>query len=121
MQRLYVGQTGQIVSDKSSRIFALERGTKQGDPLSPALFNAVVEEVMRKLKSGWRSREFGIRVGDDLLNNLRFADDLLLIGSSRAQVKNMLEDLAKAATKVGLKLHMGKTKIMSTRMKDEEA
>ena len=50
-----------------------------------------------------------------LLNNLRFADELLLIGHSRAQVKHMLEDLSREAGKVGLKLHMGKTQILSTR------
>ena len=46
---------------------------------------------------------------------LRFADDLLLISRSTAQVKHMLEDLAQEAGKVGLNLHMGTTKILSTR------
>jgi len=115
MQRLYENQTGQIVSDRSSRTFGLERGTKQGDPVSPALFNAVLENIMRKLKDKWKPLKFGINVGANLLNNLRFADDLLLIGGSRAQVKHMLEDLALEAGRVGLKLHMGKTKILSTR------
>ena len=115
LQRVYEGQTGQIIADKSSRPFDLGRGTKQGDPLSPALINAVLEHIMRKVKAKWKSRKLGIRVGVQLLNNLRFADDLLLIGSSWVQVKCMLEDLAKEADGVGLKLHMGKTKILSTR------
>ena len=49
------------------------------------------------------------------MNNLRFADDLLLVGRNRAQVRQMLEDLTTEAAKVGLKLHMGKTKILSSR------
>ena len=93
----------------------MERGTKQGDPLSPALFNAVLENVMRTIKCKWKVQKFGIKVGADMLNNLRFADDLLLVGSSRAQVRHMLEHLAAEAAKVGLKLHMGKTKTLATR------
>ena len=49
---------------------------------------------MRVLKAKWACK-LGIPIGPELLNNLRFADDLLLIGRSRAQVKHMLEDLAK--------------------------
>jgi hypothetical protein len=114
LQRLYDDQKGQVIADRSSRAFTLGRGTKQGDPLSPALFNAVLEHVMRQLKCKWKSSKYGIRVNADLLNNLRFADPLLLIGGTRAQVKHMLEDLVIEAGKVGLQLHMGKTKILSS-------
>ena len=115
LQRLYAEQTGQIIADRSSRSFNLGRGTKQGDPLSPALFNAVLESIMRKVKYKWEAQKVGVKVGTDMLTNLRFADDLLLIGRSRAQARHMLEDLAKEAAKVGLTLHMGKTKILSSR------
>ena len=70
---------------------------------------------MKNLKTIRKAQKLGIKINADFKNNLRFADDLLLIGSSRAQVKHMLEDLVLEAGKVGLKLHMGKTKIFSTR------
>ena len=70
---------------------------------------------MRKVRQDWQSKRLGIFIDAKLLNNLRFADDLLLIGRSRAQVKHMLEDLSREAGKVGLKLHLGKTKVLSTR------
>lgn len=101
---VYSGQTGQIVADKTSRSFELGRGTKPGDPRSPTLFNAVLDQLMRKLKAKWMLRKLGIKV-----------DELLLIGSARVQVKDMLEDLAMEAQRVGLKLRMGKTKILLTR------
>jgi hypothetical protein len=55
----------------------------------------------------------GVRIDEDYLSNLRFADDVLLIGKARAQVRQMLEDMVTNASAVGLKLHMGKTKILS--------
>ena len=113
LRKLYEGQTGQILSDRTSRVFRLERGTKQGDPMSPTLFNALLESIMRDLKETWGKKGFGVQLGGRRLTNLRFADDILLIGATRAQVRHMLEDLSARAGKDGLKLHMGKTKILS--------
>jgi hypothetical protein len=48
-----------------------------------------------------------------LLQNLRFADDILLIGKSLREVQTMLEDVATQTAQVGLQLHAGKTKILS--------
>ena len=109
------GQTAQITADGVGRRFPLERGTKQGDPLSPALFNAVLELIMRRLECQWRVRKHGVDMDGDFLSNLRFADDFLLICGSRAQIKHMFKDLAADAGKVGLQLHMGKTNILSLR------
>ena len=60
-------------------------------------------------------RGWGLKLGpstDDLLCNLRFADDILLLATSRAQLKHMLSDMIKATKAVGLELHGGKTKIL---------
>jgi hypothetical protein len=113
LKKLYEGQSGQVQTDSISKCFAVERGTKQGDPVSPILFNAALEDCMRRAKLKWAAKKWGINVGTgDLLTNLRFADDLLIVGRSLFQVKSMLEDLATEAKKAGLEIHMGKTKIM---------
>ena len=51
----------------------------------------------------------------DRLTNLRFADDLLLVATTRSQITTMIAGLKKAAASVGLQLHMGKTKILTNR------
>eukprot|EP00959_Pyramimonas_sp_CCMP1952_P218022 4559705-Pyramimonas_sp.AAC.1 len=81
--------------------------------MSPTLFNALLESIMRDLKQEWANKGFGVKVGTRRLTNLRFADDIMLIGSSRAHVRRMLEDLSVRAGESGLKLHSGKTKILS--------
>ena len=63
LQRLYCHQVGRVQLDCVSRTFSIGRGTKQGDPISPCLFNAVLENVMRKCKARWLERGWGIQVG----------------------------------------------------------
>ena len=57
------------------------------------------------------------------MTNLRFADDVLLIAKSLTEIKAMILDMSLSAGKVGLKLHPGKTKILSnaTKRRGEEA
>ena len=50
----------------------------------------------------------------DCLTNMRFVDDVLLFGSSREQLQKMLCEFKKSTEKVGLKIHPGKTKILSS-------
>ena len=96
LARLYQGQTAQAVSDQSCRTYKLERGTRQGCPLCPALFNAALEHFMRNLKVNvaWRKGRRGVRIGSEYLAHLRFADDILLVGPSRAQLRHMLCDFS---------------------------
>ena len=73
LQRLYDGQSAVVKCDVASREFRIERGTRQGDPISPILFNAVLEKVMRPLKEKWASESKGIRLGSrGLFQNCRF-------------------------------------------------
>ena len=55
----------------------------------------------------------GIRIDGSYLNNLRFADDIVLISRDVSQLKEMLEQLNNEAKKVGLRMNLSKTKIMS--------
>ena len=114
LQRLYDGQLAYVQTDQPSRQFPIHRGTKQGDPISPILFNAVIEHIMSKLKYQWGARKYGFSIKDfmDNITNLRYADDILLIARSLPQMRQMLSDVARESALVGLRLHPGKTKIL---------
>ena len=70
---LYCNQTG----DVTGNTFPIQRGVKQGDVISPLLFNAGLEHAMRKWKL--RLQHCGFDLGNgEYLTNLRYADDLML-------------------------------------------
>ena len=59
-QRLYRDQVGEVRTDRTSKRFKIERGSRQGDPLSPKIFNAVLEHIMRPLKQKWIDQGLGV-------------------------------------------------------------
>ncbi|KAL1139139.1 hypothetical protein AAG570_009199 [Ranatra chinensis] len=80
--------------DRRGIEFAVENGVKQGDPLSPELFNCVLEEVFHNLR--WESK--GLSFGCKKLNYLRFANDIVLIASNEAE--SMLENLKREGSEM---------------------
>ena len=51
---------------------------------------------------------------EDPLLNLRFADDVLLVAQTKADVTKMIRDLRDEAQKYGLHINMDKTKVLTT-------
>jgi hypothetical protein len=117
LRNLYRKQSAQVKTDKVSREFAIEKGTKQGDPLSSMLFNSLLEKMMATVKNRISDKKYGIQMGtldSSRIANLRFADDVLLFGRSLPQVTNMLEEVYTEAQACGLQLHPEKTKIITS-------
>jgi hypothetical protein len=120
--QIYRQQSGVVVTDTESRTFKIQRGTKQGDPSSPNIFNAVLEYALAEAQQSWRRKGWGIDIGRGRLNalcNLRFADDIMLLATSRQQLQTMLNDVIRRAAQVGLSIHFGKTSIMNNIPDDE--
>ncbi|EYC22351.1 hypothetical protein Y032_0017g3299 [Ancylostoma ceylanicum] len=80
----------------------VRRRVRQGDTVSPKLFTATLEDVMRRLE--WDN--MGVRVDGRLLYHLRFADGIVLITPSISQAERMLADFDDACGKIGL--HRGR-------------
>lgn len=58
----------------------IQRGVKQEDPISPMLFNAVMDELLRR----YESADAGVDFLGAKVNVLAYTDDLILVSSSLA-------------------------------------
>lgn len=89
----------------------IKRGVRQGDPISPKLFIAVLQHVMGKLP--WLNQ--GININGNYLSHLRFADDIILFSETPYELNKMVNDLNQASMKIGLDMNLEKTKVMTNR------
>ena len=108
LRNLYAGQeatvrTGQGKTDW----FQIGKGVHQGCILSPCFFNLYEEYIMEEAQAG-------IKIAGRNINNLRYADDITLMAESEEELKGFLMKVKEESEKVGLKLNIQKTKIMTS-------
>ena len=65
--------------------------------------NAELDEAQAGIKIAWRN-----------INNLRYADETTLMAESEEELKSLLMKVKVESEKVGLKLNIQKTKIMTS-------
>ena len=92
------------IGHTTSRIIDLARGLPQGAPESPLLFVLVVEMVLRPLLRKWQARGSGWRMDDFWLSAVCYADDVLLISSSKIDLEKMIAEVLAAFLGVGLEV-----------------
>ena len=86
----------------------IEKGVRQGCIISPLLFCAYTEQVMREAEI----TESGAVIGGRSISNLRYADDTALCGKSPQEINNIVHKVNDAGRKRLLKLNARKTKLM---------
>ena len=80
--------------------------------LSPCLFNFYAEYIMG---NAWlEEAQAGIKIAGRNINNLRYADDTILMAESEEQLKSLLMKVKEESKKVALKLNIEKMKIMAS-------
>ena len=64
--------------------------------------------------TGLEERQAGIKIARRNINNLRYADDTILMAESAEELKSLLMKVKVESEKVGLRLNIQKTKIMAS-------
>ncbi|GFO06013.1 endonuclease-reverse transcriptase [Plakobranchus ocellatus] len=112
---MYWEQTAAMrVENKTSTFQDIKRGVRQGCVLSPDLFSLYSDIIMRNL-----GNHPGIKVGGQNKNNLRYADDTVLLAENKEDLQKLLNIVEEENRKKGLELNSKKTEVMVISRKQE--
>ena len=64
--------------------------------------------------AGLKEAQTGIKISGRHINNLRYADDTILMAETEEELKSLLMKAKEESENVGLKLNIQKTKIMAS-------
>ena len=113
LRNLYAGQEATVRNGHGTTDwFQIGKGVRQGCILSLCLFNFYADYIMRN--TGLEETQARIKIAGRNINNLRYADDTTLMAESEEELKICLMKVKEEREKVGLKLHIQKTKIMAS-------
>jgi len=90
--------------------FRIGKGVRQGCLISPMSFNSYSEKVMRE--SADELTMIGVTISGRTINNLRYADDIVLIATSREKLQQLLDKVNETSNKYGMEINTKKTKVM---------
>ena len=112
LRNLYAGQEATNGTGHGTTDFQIGKGVHHSCILSPCLFNLHAEYNMRN--AGLEETPARIKIAWRNINNLRYADDTILMAESEEELKSLLMKVKKESEKVGLKLNIQKTKIVAS-------
>ena len=97
-----------ILSGEKLKAFSLRSGTRQGYPLSPLLFNIVLEVLATSNQR--RKRKKRIQIGKEEVKLSLFADDMILyIENPKYTIRKLLELISEFRKVAGYKINTQKS------------
>ena len=88
-------------------------GVRQGDNLSPTIFNIFLNDLAK----GINQLDLGIEFDDFKLSLLLYADDIVLLSDNEVNLQKMLDHLNEWCSKWQMKINLSKSKIVHFRNK----
>ena len=107
LRNLYAGQEATVKTGHGTTDwFQIGKGVRQGCILSPCLFNLYAEYIMRN--AGLDEAQAEIKISRRNINNLRYADDTILMAESEEGLKSLLMKVKEESQKASLELNIQK-------------
>ena len=109
IRNLYWDQSAALrIGGELSEYTLIKRGgVRQGCVMSPDLFNIYSEMILRNLEN-----YPGVKINGVNINNIRYADDTVLIADSEENLQRLLDITIEKSEEMGLTLNVKKTECM---------
>jgi len=78
-------------------------GVKQGNPMSPMIFNMIIDGLLEGF-----SKDIGAKIGGTIVNAAAFADDMLLFASTPMGLQKLIDLSTEFLGKCGLRINATK-------------
>ena len=99
LRHLYESQEATVTTRHGTMDwFKIGKGVHQGYILSPCLFNFYAEYIMQN--AGLDEAQAGIKTAGKNINNLRYADDTILMAESGEELKSLLMKVKRRVKKL---------------------
>ena len=95
--------------DLQSNLFKTDKGVRQGDSISPTLFNIFINDMSKIFEN---ENNDPVKIIDSKVGSLLFADDLIILSNSEKGLQNSLNNLSEYCDKWQLTVNTNKTKSM---------
>ena len=99
------------INNLTTSWFESKLGVKQGDSLSPTLFNIFINDLCSSIKQS----DLGITIDDINCSILMYADDVVLMAESENALQNMLNIVCQWMSKWSIGLNVKKSKCLHFR------
>lgn len=110
LRNIYWNHEGCVRTESGNTDYInIQRGVRQGCLISPLLFNIYAEYIIR---ASLQERPEGAKINGVVINNLRYADDTVVIGETQEQLQTLMNLLTEASYQAGLEVNVAKTKTM---------
>jgi hypothetical protein len=97
-----------ILNGEKLKLFPLKSGTRQGCPLSPSLFNIVLEFLARAIRQEEEIK--GIQIGKGLVKLSLFTDDMILyLKDMKNSTQKLLDTITSLSKVAGHKINFQKS------------
>jgi len=112
LAKLYRKQLAKVkITGILSEWFSVKKGVRQCCVLSPYLFTILAEMVMRETLDGFQR---GQQIGGRVVTNPRYADDIIPLTTSKAELQELVDRLDHVSRKYSLLINVDKTKVMAS-------
>lgn len=101
-------------AEAQSDVYELECGVRQGGLSSPRLFNLYINQLIGELSS----TRVGCHIDDVCMNNISYADDMVLLSPSIGALRTLVAICESYAVAHGLRYNVTKSELMMFKARD---